>query len=420
MELTLERLQQAVDEDAAIRRIRQLQPTGGQGDKLFPPTYPGDGANQPARHAFERRRIDGQNVLCVLLDSVQSQANRLEEALREECAARRVRIPVITVDFSASSDVADVGSITSLDAPHRVFDAIIRDSELPTATGAGTVFRESEAGRRLLQATQHRARALFELSPTALLFGAWNSTGGAGAFGARFPRCLVSEIVGIGVATDPIVDRRTGTVEERPSGVRVSSRIDPLGIRAGVRLYKPKGGDWTLDAPTGQKATGKPSDVNHSNIAPSVDQLGVSIDSARHIVVLSLAALRRLRMGEGSQDPSPAADLAARTALAALGLVAILVQDRQGYFLRSRCDLVPDPGVEAPLTLLHANGSTDTWELSLESAEELLKEAAEAARVQGLSWNSSDVVLRPQGKLVELIRASRRLALVDDDSSDAS
>src|SRR5207245_215363 len=142
----------------------------------------------------------GQNVLCVLLDSVQSQANRLEEALRDERTTRRVRLPAISVDFSAFPDVADVGSITSLDAPHRVFDAIIRDAEWPSANGAGVIFRESEPGRRLLAATPRRAKALFELSPTALLFGAWNSTSGAGAFGARFPRCLVSEIVGVGVA----------------------------------------------------------------------------------------------------------------------------------------------------------------------------------------------------------------------------
>src|SRR5207253_1313309 len=96
-----------------------------------------------------------------------------------------------------------------------------------------------------------------------------------------------------------------------------------------------------------------------------------------------------------------------------------LVQDRQGYFLRSRCDLVPEPGIEAPLTLLHADGVAETCELSLEAAEQLLKEAAEAAQAQGLLWKTSDVVLRPQSKLVELIRASRRRVLVDDDVSDA-
>jgi len=31
--------------------------------------------------------------------------------------------------------------------------------------------------------------------PTALIFGAWNSTGEGGGLGAKFPRAIVSEII---------------------------------------------------------------------------------------------------------------------------------------------------------------------------------------------------------------------------------
>jgi CRISPR-associated protein Csb1 len=79
--LTFDRLRDAIAQDAAIRRIQRLQPAGGPGDKIFPPTYPGERTNDPARHLFETRRIDGVDVRCVLIDSVQSQANRLEDAL---------------------------------------------------------------------------------------------------------------------------------------------------------------------------------------------------------------------------------------------------------------------------------------------------------------------------------------------------
>ncbi len=75
-------LSEYVSKHAAIRRRQRLQPVGGKGDKIFPPTYPGDGRNNPPpRHVFERRRLDGREVWCVLVDSVQSQANRLEESL---------------------------------------------------------------------------------------------------------------------------------------------------------------------------------------------------------------------------------------------------------------------------------------------------------------------------------------------------
>ncbi|MDW8371775.1 MAG: type I-U CRISPR-associated protein Cas7, partial [Geminicoccaceae bacterium] len=79
--LEVERLAEIVAEDAAIRRRQRLQPVGGKGDKIFPPTYPAEGRNQPPRHVYEKRKIEGREVWCVLVDSVASQANRLEEAL---------------------------------------------------------------------------------------------------------------------------------------------------------------------------------------------------------------------------------------------------------------------------------------------------------------------------------------------------
>src|SRR6266536_2800908 len=104
MTLTLDRLRQAVAKDAAIRRVQRLQPVGGPGDKIFPPTYPGERTNDPARHVFETRRIDGHDVRCVLIDSVQSQANRLEEALLGALREKRVGkphvgLPYLTVVF---------------------------------------------------------------------------------------------------------------------------------------------------------------------------------------------------------------------------------------------------------------------------------------------------------------------------------
>jgi len=172
--MTLEELRLAVGRDAALRRVQKLQPVGGPGDKIFPPTYPGERNNDPPRHVFEMRRFDSKNTLCVLIDSVQSQANRLEEALN---VSRNdgLMFPVIAVDF-AGTEVADMGRITTLDAPHRVFDAIMRDSELN-----GIRLKDTDEGKRLVEAKPQNARAVYELSPTALLFGVWNSTGeGAG------------------------------------------------------------------------------------------------------------------------------------------------------------------------------------------------------------------------------------------------
>lgn len=61
-----------IPEIAAIRRRQVLQPMGGKGDKIFPPTYPAERRNQPPCHVYEKRRIDGREVWCVLVDSVAS------------------------------------------------------------------------------------------------------------------------------------------------------------------------------------------------------------------------------------------------------------------------------------------------------------------------------------------------------------
>ena len=77
MSLDYSKLSEAVKNSAALRCRTKLQPAGGKGDKVFPPTYAG------AVYAMEWRNVPGYDapVRCVLMDSVQSMANRQEEAL---------------------------------------------------------------------------------------------------------------------------------------------------------------------------------------------------------------------------------------------------------------------------------------------------------------------------------------------------
>ena len=166
--LTLATLTAACQGSAiALRRRIRLQPAGGPGDKVFPPTYEG------GQYALEERVIDGARLPCVLLDSVQSQANRMELALLEAHRSGRITIPVVGVDFSAV-ELAVVQQVTSLDAPHRLADAILRDS-----VKDGVKFREHEAGKCLNTASISNATDLFGWCPTALVFGMWDSTGPA-------------------------------------------------------------------------------------------------------------------------------------------------------------------------------------------------------------------------------------------------
>src|SRR5579872_431334 len=207
MKFSLEALGQAIAGDAAMRRRRVLQPAGGRGDKVFPSTYPDESKSQRGGkaapgHVVESRRIDGEEVKCVLIDSVQSQTNRMEEALLACLRARAFFFPYLEVDFRGAEGLADIGGLSSLEAPHRVFDAIFRDSEI-----GGVAFPQSEAGLRLAAATPRNATALFELSPSSLTFGCWNSTGQGGGLGAKFARNITSEIIGV----NAVLGKRTSS-----------------------------------------------------------------------------------------------------------------------------------------------------------------------------------------------------------------
>ena len=455
-QLDLDTLSDAVSgSGVAFRCCVKLQPAGGEGTKVFPPTYAG------AVYATEKRRLPGHAdpVECVLLDSVQSQANRMEEALQQALDAGRIKMPVVEVDFTpyfpGDKQPEDmrlldpVGKVSSLQAPHRIADAILRDSMLD-----GAKFRETDIGKRIGMVSAREATALFEHCPTAFVFGMWDSTGPKGGLGAKFERAMVAEIVGINAVY----------------GVKTSSRIDPLGIllKAGPLYARSDGTGWTLDESLAKKEKGKPvtlgkdgrpSEANHGNVTPSfgkytkgaegrdplpeqtietidlnynrkgddglnfaarvreTDQQaregriapgGVTISHAEQTVVLSLPALRRLRFPVGGKYETKV-DNAARTVLAALGLCAATLAAEAGLDLRSRCLLWP---VE-PLTwsLLGKPGESPVdLQLDGETAIKLLKEAVKQAKDLGLPWHDKPVVLTPSDALVKLVVKSQQLA----------
>jgi CRISPR-associated protein Csb1 len=460
--LTVKDLQNAVSSSAAFRCRRRLQPGGGAGDKVFPPTFAG------AVYAVEQRRVPDRPdpVTCVVLDTVQSQANRMELALQEAFDAGKLNLPILQVDFTPWSPTGDVeadksanrlvdavGKLTSLQVPHRLADAILRDCEVEEIHDGKKVkvpFRQSAKGKALNTINIFNATALYQLCPTALVFGMWDSAGPKGGLGAKFERALVSEVVGIGVTF----------------GIRTTSRIDPLITKTqGIVLYEKKDGTWTLDENTAKKdsKTGKPvlvgkqgkvSEANLGNVTPAFakytkgaeglnplktepfaldyriavgrDELeirnhansadrdarqgdiapgGVTLEYAEQLTTLSLIVLRRLRFPSNGKT-SPKSDLAGQTVLAALGLCAATLAFEAGMGLRSRCLLWP----EGPMTwelLARPGEAPKSFSLTAEQAVSMLQGAVDAAKKSGLTWEEKPVLLQPQQKLVELIRLSQ-------------
>ncbi len=404
--LSLERLRDAVRRDAAFRVTTRLVPAGGDGDKVFPPTYAADRA--PTLYVFEDRRIGGQTVRTVLLDSVASQANRLELALQEAIDEGEIAMPLLLVDFSGHESIRDIDRITTLEAPHRIADAIFRDSVIDDIP-----FRATEIGRSFENATPRNATAMYKHCPHALIFGVWDSTGPKGGLGSKFQRVLTSEI--IGVCAEP--------------AKKTASRIDPLGIQAAVDVYHLDGSkkEWTIDpAEAAKDGKGRPrkfgdkgnaSAVNHSNIAPSIDAKagGVTIDYATQTSILSLVGLRQIRFVEDVNgrpldgEARRRGQVAARTALAALGVTAISLGRRSGFHLRSRALLVPD-GPQIIELLGDDGGEPERFSLRPEEAVALYREATAAAAEAGFGWQTEPITLSPSAKLVGLIERSRELA----------
>ena len=442
-ELELSILRDAVaGSAAAFRCVTDYQPAGGRGDKVFPPTYEG------GKYATEER-IDpetGEMRPCVLLDSVQSQANRMELALLEAHRAEKVALPLVVTRFERDEfELPRKFTVSSLEAPHRVADALFRDSLLD-----GVMFRRSAAGSVLDSADVRNAAGLFGLCPTALVFGVWDSTGPRGGLGAKFQRALVSEIVGY----------------DAVAGVKTSSRIDPASVqREAGPVFRTESGDWTLSEENAKKGAGgkpvlyklgskgkefvydrgkgndipeqgRPSVINHGNVTPDFafvrdhrNQVqyetrfdergqevrvrpripgGFTISKAVQTTTLSLAVLRRLRFPlEGAADSEHEVDVAARTSLAALELAAGTLA-RSDVDLRSRCHLFAE-GVSAWQLLDRPGERPSEFALDPDAALALLRDAIEAAKDAGLPWKGV-IELTPSPDLAELVRRSQELA----------
>lgn len=432
--LTLEKLKQAViSSAAAFRCVTEYQPAGGPGDKVFPPTYEG------GKYATEKRVLKGGEVVdCVLLDSVQSQANRMESALLDAWEAERFEphsLPMVQVKFEFEvKGVKKTIRVTSLDAPHRVADALFRDS-LREEDGQKVLFRKSSKGRVLDSTDLRNATGLFGLCPTALLFGLWDSAGPRGGLGAKFQRAVVSEIVGMNAQL----------------GKTTGGKVDHLNIlkSAGDLFQRHKQSDslpkWTLDKSLAREKDGaalkigkegKPSEANLGGVTPDFAYAkdnrnniiresdgtlrikgGFTIGKAVQTTVLSLTALRRLRFPlQDKKDVELAtANQAARTVLAALGLCAATLAREEGTDLRSRCQLVPTGSFV--WELLNGPGKETPFDLSAENAVRLLNDAVHEAVTAGLPWEKKVIELTPSPDLLALVRRSHEIA-ADGEEGD--
>ncbi|WP_019022502.1 type I-U CRISPR-associated RAMP protein Csb1/Cas7u [Thioalkalivibrio sp. ALE23] len=153
----------------ALRVNQGLEPMEGWEVPVFPATYP---AADKAGHRHDtpytvNQLRDGRWV--ATLDTVQSQANRMEASFSGELAHT---VPTVSI-------TAGERTIGLPDLPHRLADAAIRTSDLHDEIRAA--FEAYDAGDPLPVA---------QLGPTSLVYGAWDSRDTR----VKIPRMIRSEI----------------------------------------------------------------------------------------------------------------------------------------------------------------------------------------------------------------------------------
>jgi CRISPR-associated protein Csb1 len=347
-------------------------------DKFFvlPPTYADIG------HLASAVREDGTHQY-ILIESTQSWANRLEELLD------RPEVGVGPMTVSAAGRTLSVNAL-----PHRVFDALLRDAEL-----AGQPFRASPLGKTLTEARADNATALLEHAPGTLLFGAWDSYAGAKMGAAKWPAALSGQIIGF----DALQTKKAGI------------RIDPMNIaRDAVTGFKAvsRAEVWTIDEARAVKDAkgqpvplGKASEVGHGHIPATPTTKGAWVSSIELRSSLSLTRLRRYHYPVADKI-TPAADAAACTYLAALGLWLMYTRLLAGLELRAGAEL---DATKASFLLRTPLQDDTPLTVTSESAGQALQQAIDVAKQAGFRF-AKPAEFAASARLEQLIQASETLS----------
>jgi CRISPR-associated protein Csb1 len=366
----------------ALTSVTELAPAGGPHSGVAPPRYV-DG--NTAAYAYETRFVDGKAARAVVIDQKQSQLNRIEAAILLAIHSGHPllsRVPRIEVSYDGGHAV-----FTDLELPHRAFDGHIRAGKAPD----GQRVTEHPTYRAARDASPGNARALLELSPGSLVFGAWDSTRKARQ--SRYRSALVGEIIGV------LADQNEDGDPPRRGG----ARIDPVGMSVQLNgkqmlaiMSDQRDELSTKLVEKIEKAAERRGEKGNSGsvlglggIPPVLETLGV-VSCARitRTHVLSFAALRQLRFGADVQG-----DVACRALLAAYALAGLARADSE-LSLRANCDLVESAPTSVKLDT-RGGQHAELDALLIADADALLENAiAEAEKSAGISW---------QGQIFEVI-----------------
>ena len=307
---------------AALVIREHLMSVEGTDGVLFPPTY----AKGETFKGGYNVDTDAHGKTVALIDSVGSQANRIEPMFKE--AQYKHLAP--QVEVTAGDQI-----ISIFEAGHRAGDALLRCTSLQVVLD--TAFKSLLRGD---------ATALAKVAPTSLVFGVWDSRNTH----AKVPRVVAStirafdirELTRSAVYAAPVDYGKFDLYSDEEKEKAEKDKSKPLSKRGFVNAL----------------ASGTPGGV-------------VAGGGVRRDATLSLAAVRLLHAGEDTN-----ATLTLRRYILALALVAFTA-NRLGY-LRQGCLLVLNPDLPREFSEVGMNGERKPCVVTHDMALEFASAAAEA------------------------------------------
>ncbi len=297
------------DGPAALVIREHLMPVEGEDGVLFPPTFAASEGKKQGGYNIDDFD-DGLN--CCLVDSVGSQANRIEPLFLGKKYARLV--PQVTI--KAGEKVVNL-----LEAGHRAGDAIVRCTPL-----------QKELQDAFKAARQGNVEPLAKVAPTSLVFGVWDSRDTQ----AKLPRLIASTVRGFNI------QRLTRSAQFNPAAEFVN--------------------DGLLDDPADKQAKDAYAQRGFVHVPASGSHGGViATGGIRRDATLSLAALRLLNAG-------PDAERTAALRRYILGLSLVAFTYRQPSYLRQGCNLVLNPDKPAEFVEVRNDGSRHPAKVSHDDA----------------------------------------------------
>ena len=303
------------DYPAALVIREHLMPVEGQDGVLFPPTFAaGDGFKGGYNIDHFGDPKEGKNVC--LIDSVGSQANRIEPIFAEEKYAKL--IPQIVVE-------AGEKKVNILEAGHRAGDAMMRCSEL-----------QEELHGAFKSVLMGDAEPLAKIAPTSLVFGVWDSRDTQ----AKLPRLVSSTI-------------RAFDVRPMTRGAVYVPPINYAELEVFTEAEKEKA-EGSSKSPLAQRGfVHNPASGSHGGV--------IATGGIRRDATLSLAALKTIHAGDNAENT-------ANLRKYILGLSLVAFTANTSAYLRQGCCLVVDPEKGTKLCEVYRDGRREEITFTHEDA----------------------------------------------------